>query len=94
MATKKTIELIKKIVSFDTTSRESNLELIAFIQEYLSNLGIDSQLIPNETATKANLYATVGDAGTSGILLSGHTDVVPVDGQEWQTDPFRITCTT
>ena len=91
MADRKSIELIEKLISFDTTSRESNLEIISFIQDYLNDLGVDSQLVHNEEGTKANLYATVGDANASGVMLSGHTDVVPIDGQEWDTDPFKVT---
>ncbi|MBB53048.1 MAG: acetylornithine deacetylase [Magnetovibrio sp.] len=91
MADRKSIELIEKLISFDTTSRESNLEIISFIQDYLNDLEIDSQLVHNEEGTKANLYATVGDANASGVMLSGHTDVVPIDGQEWDTDPFKVT---
>ena len=91
MADRKSIELIEKLISFDTTSRESNLEIISFIQDYLNDLGVDSQLVHNEEGTKANLYATVGDASASGVMLSGHTDVVPIDGQEWDTDPFKVT---
>ena len=91
MADRKSIELIEKLISFDTTSRESNLEIITFIKDYLHDLGIDSQLVQNEEGTKANLYATVGDANTSGVMLSGHTDVVPIDGQDWDTDPFNVT---
>jgi len=90
MADSKSIELIEQLIAFDTTSRESNLELIAFIQNYLQGLGINSQLVHNAEGTKANLYATVGDANQSGVMLSGHTDVVPVDGQEWDTDPFQV----
>ena len=91
MADSKSIEFIKKLISYDTTSRESNLALIAFIQDYLNGLGIDSQLVHNEEGTKANLYATIGDTNTSGVMLSGHTDVVPIDGQEWDTNPFNVT---
>jgi acetylornithine deacetylase len=87
----KSLDLIKKLVSFDTTSRESNLELIAFIQDYLSGFGVESLLVHNEEGTKANLYATLGDDSKAGIMLSGHTDVVPVDGQTWDTDPFQVT---
>ncbi len=93
MADSKSIEFIEKLISFDTTSRESNLELIAFIQDYLNDLGIDSQLVHNEEGTKANLYATLGDKHISGVMLSGHTDVVPIDGQEWDTNPFNVTQT-
>ena len=84
------IDLIKKLISFDTTSRNSNLELIHFIRDYLKDLGIESLLVPDETGTKANLYATLGPMDRPGILLSGHTDVVPIDGQEWDSDPFNV----
>ncbi len=90
MANPKSLELIEKLISFDTTSRESNLDLIAFVQSYLSDLNIDSTLVHNNEGTKANLYATLGDPEKSGVMLSGHTDVVPVDGQNWDTDPFHV----
>lgn len=83
-------ELIEKLVSFDTTSRESNLDLIHFIRDYLAGLGVESTLIHDETGAKANLYATLGPADRGGIMLSGHTDVVPVDGQDWSSDPFKV----
>ena len=90
MSTLATIKLIEKLVSFDTTSRESNLLLIEFIREYLAGLGIASELVHSEDGDKANLYATVGDQDKPGIMLSGHTDVVPVDGQNWDTNPFEV----
>ena len=74
-------ELLAKLVSFPTISSDSNLELIDFIATYLENLGIDSQLIHNEEKTKANLYAVIGPEKKPGVMLSGHTDVVPVAGQ-------------
>lgn len=83
-------ELIKQLVSFDTTSRDSNLELIKFVQDYLLNLGVESQLVHDRTEKKANLYATLGPKDKAGFMLSGHTDVVPVDGQPWDTDPFHV----
>lgn len=86
-----TREMIAKLVSFDTTSRNSNLELIAFVESYLSDHGVSCRLIANEDDTKANLFATLGPADrVGGIVLSGHTDVVPVDDQEWTSDPFAI----
>ncbi len=91
MAEPKSLEFIKKLVAFDTTSRESNLALIEYIQDVLDRLGVESTLVHNEEGTKANLYATLGDPETPGIMLSGHTDVVPVDGQAWDTDPFQVT---
>ncbi len=86
----KTLDLIRTLVGFDTTSRESNLELIDFVKTYLEGLGIESTLVYDEQKGKANLYATLGPADRPGIMLSGHTDVVPVDGQNWQSDPFAL----
>ncbi|MCB8881336.1 acetylornithine deacetylase [Acidisoma cellulosilytica] len=85
------LEILARLVSFDTTSRNSNLPLIDFIRDYLLGLGIASVIIPDATGTKANLFATIGPADQPGILLSGHTDVVPVDGQSWRSDPFELT---
>ncbi len=85
-----TVELIRRLVAFDTTSRESNLELIHFVADYLAGFGIESRLIHDESERKANLYATVGPAERPGVALSGHTDVVPVDGQAWSSDPFAV----
>jgi acetylornithine deacetylase len=85
------IEMIGKLVSFDTTSRSSNLALIDFVRDYLDGWGVASELVFNGDRSKANLYATVGDSDEGGVLLSGHTDVVPVDGQDWQSDPFTLT---
>ena len=84
------LDLIESLIKFDTTSRESNLELIGFVQDYLAKLGVDCQLIHNDDGQKANLYATLGPQDKSGVMLSGHTDVVPVDGQNWATDPFAV----
>jgi acetylornithine deacetylase len=86
----KSVDLIRTLVAFDTTSRDSNLALIHFVEEYLRKLGVGSKLVFDETGRKANLFATLGPEGRPGIMLSGHTDVVPVDGQEWASDPFRI----
>ena len=84
-------EMIEKLVGFDTTSIKSNLELVAFIEDYLREYGVASYRVPNESGTKSNLYAVVGPNVEGGVVLSGHTDVVPVDGQPWDTDPFRLT---
>ena len=84
-------EMLAKLVSFDTTSRNSNLELIGFVQDYLSAHGVASSLIHDETGQKANLWATIGPDVEGGVVLSGHTDVVPVDGQPWESDPFALT---
>ena len=84
------IELAKRLVSYDTTSRNSNLALIEFIRDYLDGHGVTSELVFDEEGGKANLYATIGPQDKSGILLSGHTDVVPIDDQDWHTDPFQL----
>lgn len=87
--TEPTIELLKTLVAFDTTSRESNLGLIEFVRDHLASLGVTSRLSYDAERKKANLFATVGDTPGRGIVLCGHTDVVPVDGQAWDTDPFK-----
>jgi len=81
-------ELIARLVAFETVSRDSNLALIDYVRSYLNDFGIQSTLVPNDEGTKANLYATIGPMVAGGVVLSGHTDVVPVDGQPWQTNPF------
>ncbi len=83
-------ELLARLVAFDTTSRESNLALIDFVVEYLGRFGVSCELIYNAQKTKANLFATIGPADVPGIVLSGHTDVVPVDGQPWTFPPFEL----
>ncbi|WP_260980182.1 acetylornithine deacetylase [Agrococcus jejuensis] len=86
-----TMEEIRTLVAFDTTSRDSNLELVEHVERHLESLGIASTRIPNPEGTKANLLATIpaADGSTSGgIVLSAHTDVVPVDGQQWSSEPF------
>lgn len=83
-------EILARLIGFPTVSRDSNLELIRFIQEYLKKLGVDSELFHNAEGTKANLFATIGSHEQGGIVLSGHTDVVPVEGQNWTVDPFCL----
>jgi acetylornithine deacetylase len=87
----RSIEILAKLVAFDTTSRGSNLALIAFVEAELGKLGVSGRRVPNEDGTKANLYATIGPMTEGGVILSGHTDVVPVDGQAWTSDPFTLT---
>ena len=84
-------DLLDRLVGFPTVSRDSNLPLVDFVEDYLSGHGIACTRVPNEDGTKAGLYAHVGPAAGGGVVLSGHTDVVPVDGQEWSTDPFMVT---
>jgi acetylornithine deacetylase len=82
---------LEKLIAFPTVSRDSNLELIAYVQGVLKNLGVVSTLVHNEEGTKANLWATIGPADVAGVALSAHTDVVPVTGQKWSSDPFALT---
>ena len=82
--------LMTKLISFPTVSRDSNLELIGFVEEYLASHGIPSTRVPDPSGQKAALYAHVGPQVDGGVVLSGHTDVVPVDGQAWDTDPFTV----
>jgi acetylornithine deacetylase len=84
-------ELLARLVHFDTTSHKSNLALISFVEDYLAQHGLASHLVPNANASKASLYASIGPAGVPGVALSGHTDVVPVEGQTWSSDPFVLT---
>jgi len=84
------IEMIRKLVGFDTTSRDSNLALIDFVRGYLAEFGVESELFFDAEKRKANLFATLGPKDRGGVMLSGHTDVVPVDGQDWSSDPFEI----
>jgi acetylornithine deacetylase len=84
-------ELLARLVSFDTTSHKSNLALIRFVEDYLLQHGVVSQIVPSADGEKASLYATVGPSGIGGVALSGHTDVVPVDGQRWTANPFNLT---
>jgi acetylornithine deacetylase len=83
-------ELLARLVAFDTTSHKSNLEIVRFIEDYLVQHGVACHRVPSLDGMKASLYATIGPEGVSGVALSGHTDVVPVDGQTWSSDPFRM----
>ena len=82
-------ELLAKLVAFDTTSAKSNLELISFVKTYLDGYGVASTLTPSADGAKASLFASIGPSG-GGIGLSGHSDCVPVEGQTWSSDPFKL----
>jgi len=84
------LAILDQLVAFDTTSARSNLALIDWVRDYLGGYGIASTL-SSTFEGKANLYATIGPGERGGVLLSGHTDVVPVAGQEWGSDPFTLT---
>jgi acetylornithine deacetylase len=85
-----TRQLLAKLVSFPTVSLDTNLPLIYFVRDYFAQHGIDSLVIPNEDGTKAGLIAQVGPNVVGGVALSGHSDVVPVEGQDWTTDPWTL----
>src|SRR5260221_100805 len=92
MSTEKTTDILAvlaTLVEFETTSRESNLGLIEWVRDYLGGHGVDAQLIYDRNQSKANLFATIGPAVDGGIILSGHTDVVPAADQQWDSHPFR-----
>jgi acetylornithine deacetylase len=83
--------MIERLIAFNTVSRDSNLGLIEWTRDYLQGFGAKTRLTYDATGKKANLFATLGDSPKPGLVLSGHTDVVPVDGQDWHTDPFLAT---
>jgi acetylornithine deacetylase len=89
--TARAIGILETLVAFDTTSHRSNLALISWVETYLAGHGVVAHRLENAEGIKSNLLATVGPAVEGGIILSGHTDVVPVDGQPWTTDPFALT---
>ncbi|MEM1065193.1 MAG: acetylornithine deacetylase [Pseudomonadota bacterium] len=83
-------DLLDRLVAFPTVSHDSNLELVEFVEEYLGAHGVSARRVWNDDRSKAALYANVGPEVPGGVVLSGHTDVVPVDGQDWATDPFEV----
>ena len=83
-------QILDTLIGFDTTSRHSNLALIEWVEDYLTRHGVMSERVPNEDGRKANLFATCGPLVEGGVVLSGHTDVVPVDGQDWSSDPWAV----
>ncbi len=86
-----TLEILARLIAFDTTSRNSNLELIAWVEDFLRVRGVAARRVANAEGSKANLYALIGPEAADGVVLSGHTDVVPVDGQPWSSDPWTLT---
>jgi acetylornithine deacetylase len=85
-----TEQILAHLVSYDTTSRDSNLALLDWIEAWLAQYGIQGERVYNETGSKANFFATIGPQDRGGYVLSGHTDTVPVEGQDWQTHPFQL----
>jgi len=86
-----TLEVLTRLIAFDTTSRNSNLALIDWVEGFLAKRGVSSRRVANADGTKANFYASIGPDVPGGVVLSGHTDVVPVDGQPWSSDPWVLT---
>jgi acetylornithine deacetylase len=90
MAKLSTADILGKLVAFDTTSRNTNLPLLDWVEDYLAGYGLAGERVYDETGRKANLWVTIGPKDVAGYVLSGHVDVVPVDGQDWSTDPFKL----
>src|ERR1700686_2177675 len=84
------VQILDRLIGFPTGSRDSNLSLIEYVREFLATRGVESKLYLDAVGPKANLYASIGPSDRGGVLLSGHTDVVPVDGQQWASNPFRL----
>ena len=89
-ATGECIRLIGDLVGFATVSRDPNTDLLAYVTDYLARYGVKSDILWNDDRTKGNLWATIGPPDRRGVILSGHSDVVPVDGQKWTSDPFVL----
>ena len=87
----RSLDILARLVAFDTTSRGSNLALIRYVEAELAALGVTGRRVPNAAGDKTNLFATLGPPVEGGVVLSGHTDVVPVDGQFWTSDPWTLT---
>ncbi len=85
------VELLDQLIAFPTVSRDSNLSLIDWVEDYLLSFGARCRRTSNDEGSKANLFAAIGPEAPGGVVLSGHTDVVPTDDQDWHTDPFRLT---
>jgi acetylornithine deacetylase len=90
-ADSQTLAILRTLVGIDTVSRNSNLGLIEWVRDWLASQGVASRLSYDAAGGKANLFATVGQGAQPGLMLSGHTDVVPVDGQDWHSNPFQLT---
>lgn len=84
------LSILERLIAFPTVSRDSNMDLIGFVRDALSSVGVAPQVLANADGSKANLFATIGPADRPGVILSGHTDVVPTEGQAWSFDPFRL----
>ncbi len=88
--TQDVIAILERLVSFETISARSNLDIVNYIQDYLKAQNIDAHLSYDDTGERANIHAVIGPSVDGGVVLNGHTDVVPVEGQVWTTDPFVL----
>ena len=86
-----TISILEKLISYPTVSKDANIELIYYIADLIKCEKVNPRIIKNEEKTKANLFAYIGPEKSEGVMLSGHTDVVPIDGQNWKKPPFKCT---
>src|SRR6516165_11786515 len=84
------LDMLERLIDFDTESSKSNLALIASVEDYLKAQGADYVKVPNAGGDKAALFISIGPKVDGGVVLSGHTDVVPVEGQAWTSDPFKL----
>ena len=84
-------DILATLVGFDVLSRQSNLALIEWVEQYLDAYGVSHERIASDDGERFNLLARIGPEAPGGVVLSGHTDVVPVEGQQWQSDPFTLT---
>ena len=84
-------EILERLLAFDTVSSKPNIALMGYVRNLLEDAGITVTLVPDASGGKANLYASTGPEGAGGVMLSGHTDVVPVEGQSWTRPPFALT---
>ena len=87
----KTLEILDALIGFDTVSHKSNLDLVAYVEALLRAADFRVTRLASPCGTKAGLYAEIGPEVDGGLLLSAHTDVVPVEGQVWTKDPFKLT---
>ena len=85
-----TLDILERLCAFDTTSHKSNLDCIEYCREFLLSLGFSVSILPNKKGDKENLHAVLGDVNKRGIVFAGHTDVVPVEGQTWNSNPFQL----
>lgn len=83
-------DILERLIAFPSVSRDGNIDLIRYVSSVLAEAGVECRLYPSPAGDRASLFATVGPSGPGGLVLSGHTDVVPVDGQDWTRDPFRL----